>query len=219
MPGSTPRPGGPPPKPPGLLLLHAGPEATAKWAPGGLAEVVVAEASGWSLVVPTSPSSAATAPYDDAMTMLLNRPLPHRLRPAIGFAVRGRRAVIAVTPGGWRAVRRWLVWEPGTALTHPPGLPVGRLSDLVGAAHVDDPSALGALADVLHDPAGTARDLLGDILVALDLPGGSVLDGSTPALELPGAHVVEPSARDVRRFDRMAHEDSSWRDEMEGQHP
>ena len=204
--------------PAGLLLLRAGREPVVRWAARGLVPVdVVPAGEGWSLVVPTSESSAASPPYDDAIAVLLNRPLPSRLLPAVGLALRDEDALICVTPKGIRATRRWLAWHPGVGVTHPGGLPMARLSDLVKSAGLDDPEAVAGLADVLHDPQGDARQLLLDVLVALDLPGGQVLDGSLSAAS-EGVR-VEPDPRTVGRFDSMVQEDVSWRDEMEGQHP
>lgn len=203
--------------PAGLLLLRAGREPVVRWAARGLVPVDVVPADDWSMVVPTSRSSAASPPYDDAMAVLLNRPLPTRLLPAVGLSVRDDDALICVTPHGIRATRRWLAWHPGVGVIAPGGLPTARLADLVKTAGLDDPEAVAGLADVLHDPQGDARQLLLDVLVALDLPGGQVLDGTLSAAS-EGVR-VEPDPRAVGRFDSMVQEDVSWRDEMEGQHP
>lgn len=207
----------PPERPRGILLVHGGVDGATTWAERGVAPVAVVPEDGrWTAVLPVAAATAARRPYDDAVTLLLNRPVPHRLRPAIGVGVVGRRAVLCVTPGGWRAVRRWLVWQPGTGVVHPGGLPVARLADVVAAAGVDDPAAVGALADVLHDPAGDAALVVADVLVTLGLPGGSLLEGATDPGEAFGAAVVAPSPGVVRRFDKAVHDDVSWQDEMEG---
>jgi hypothetical protein len=207
----------PPDRPRGILLVHGGVEAATAWVEGGVTPVaVVPEESPWTAVLPVRASTAAGRPYDDAVTVLLNRPVPHRLRPAVGMGVVGRRAVLCVTPGGWRAVRRWLVWQPGTGVVHPGRLPVARLADVVAAAQVADPAAVGALADVLHDPAGDAALVVADVLVVLGLPGGAFVDGAVDPGEAFGAAVVAPSPGVVRRFDKAVHDDVRWRDEMEG---
>ena len=124
--------------------------------------------------------------------------------------------LIAVTPARWRAVRRWLAWQPGTGLVRPGGLAVARLADLVRVAGVTDPAAVAAVADVVHDPRGDARTVLGDLMTALGLPGGTLLAGTEHPTDLPQGREVEPSAAVASRFESMVHEDTSWRDEMEG---
>jgi hypothetical protein len=204
------------PEPPkGILLVHGGVDAAVSWAESGLSPLAVVPEDGrWTAVLPVGAVTAARRPYDDVVTMLLNRPVPHRLRPAVGIGVVGRRAVLCVTPGGWRAVRRWLVWQPGHGVVHPAGLPVARLADVVGAAGVADPGAVGELADVLHDPAGDARAVTADLL---GLPGGTYIAGTAVAADAFGASVVAPKAATVRRYDKAVHDDVSWRDEMEDQ--
>ena len=209
----------PPPGPPaGILLVHGGVDAAVGWAETGIAPLAVVPEDGrWTAVLPVTGTTAARRPYDNAVTVLLNRPVPHRLRPAVGVGVVGRRAVLCVTPGGWRAVRRWLVWQPGHGVVHPGGLPVARLADVVAAAGLDDPGAVGELADVLHDPAGDARAVAGDLLEVLRLPGGSYLAGTSVATDAFGVSVVAPSPTRVKRFDKAVHDDVRWRDEMEDQ--
>ncbi len=192
-------------------------DAVERWAESGVVGLTVVPLErGWVGIVPTPGVSAVGVPYEDALPLLLNRPLPHRLRPAIGLGVVGRRGVVCVTPAGWRAVRRWLVWQPGGGVVHPGGLAVARLADLVRAAGVTDPSAVGGLAEVLHDPAGDARLMVADVLVALGLPGVALLDGGSAAGRLPGAVVVQPGAVSVRNFGKATRENVMWRDEMEG---
>jgi hypothetical protein len=207
-----------PDRPRGILLVHGGADAAAAWAAASVAPVAVVPEDGpWTAVVPVAATTPARRPYDDAVTVLLNRPVPHRLRPAIGVGVVGRRAVLCVSPAGWRAVRRWLVWQPGTGVVHPGGLPVARLADVVAAARVDDPAAVGTLAEVLHDPGGDAPLVVADLLVALGLPWAAFVEGSTDPKDPLGASVVAPSPGVVRRFDQAVHDDVRWRDETEGQ--
>ncbi|MEP6651559.1 MAG: hypothetical protein ABJA74_16840 [Lapillicoccus sp.] len=204
--------------PRGILLVQGGVAAAVSWAESGVSPLAVVPEDGrWTAVLPVGEMTKARRPYEDAMTMLLNRPVPHRLRPAVGVGVVGRRTVLCVTPGRWRAVRRWLVWQPGHGVVHPGGLPVARLADVVAAAGVDDPGAIGELADVLHDPAGNARAVAGDLLTVLGLPGGTYLDGSAETADAFGASVVAPKPAVVRRYDKAVRDDVSWRDEMEDQ--
>ena len=197
--------------------MHGGVDAAVSWAENGVSPLAVVPEDGrWTAVLPVGEATAARRPYDDVVTILLNRPVPHRLRPAVGVGVVGRRAVLCVTPGGWRAVRRWLVWQPGHGVVHPGGLPVARLADVVATAGVDEPAAVGELADVLHDPAGDARAVTRDLLEVLGLPGGSYLAGTAVAGDAFGASVVAPSPKVVHRFDKAVQDDVTWRDEMEG---
>jgi hypothetical protein len=208
--------GGPPQ---GILLVHGGVAAAVSWAETGVSPLAVVPEDGrWTAVLPVEQSTAVRPPYDDAVTMLLNRPVPHRLRPAVGVGVVGRRTVLCVTPGGWRAVRRWLVWQRGQGVVHLGGLPVARLADVVAAAGVEEPGAVGELADVLHDPAGDARAVASDLLNVLKLPGGRYLDGSAVAAEAFGASVIAPKPSVARRYDKAVHDDVRWRDEMEDGH-
>lgn len=206
--------------PPGLLLCRGGADVAARWAAGGLTAVSIVPAGGpWTAVVPRTAASAVPRPYDDAMSTLLNRPLPRRLRPAIGVAsVRGH-AMVAVTPARWRSVRRWLAWQPGVGLVHPGGLAPARLADLVRVAGLVEPSALAAVADVVHDPTGDVHRMLVDLLTVLGLPGVELLQGRTAPLDRPGSRSVEPSPERVARFERMVHEELSWREETQGRQP
>ena len=185
--------------PRGILLVHGGVDSAVSWAESGVAPLAVVPEDGrWTAVLPAGETTAVRRPYDDVVTMLLNRPVPHKLRPAVGVGVVGRRAVLCVTPGGWRAVRRWLVWQPGHGVVHPGGLPVARLADVVAAAGIDDPGAV-----------------MGDLLEVLGLPGGTYLAGTAVAADAFGASVVAPKPAAVRRYDKAVHDDVSWRDEME----
>jgi len=199
------------------LLVRGTADAVVRWAGSGLTAVGVAPLEdGWTAVVPTTSASAVTGPYADALTLLLNRPLPPRLRPAMGVGVVRGQALVAVTPARWRSVRRWLAWQPGTGLVRPGGLPAARLADLVGVAGLDDPSAVAAVADVVHDPRGDAHTVLGDLLTALGLPGGALLTGDVTAGALLDGREVEPSLGQVALFERLVHEENTWHDEMEG---
>lgn len=211
-------PATPPPQQPGILLVRGGVSSTVAWAESGVAAVaVVPQDGGWTAVLPVAETTGVAKPYDDAVTMLLGRPVPQRLRPALGLGVVDRRAVVCVAPGGWRAVRRWLVWQPMRGVVHPGGLPLARLADIVAVAGAEDPAALGSLADVLYDPAGDARHVVSDVLDVLGLPGGSYLDGSQLPAEAFGASVISPSSKVVQRFQSAVHDDVRWRDEMKGQ--
>jgi len=70
-----------------MLLLQGEPSPVASWAERGLLPVHIVPLSGWTAVLPAGPSHARP-PYDDTLKTLAGRPVPSRLRPAIGlFAV------------------------------------------------------------------------------------------------------------------------------------
>lgn len=227
--------------PSGLLLVRGAADAARSWTEGGLTTVrVVPLRDGWTAVVPVTATSAAPPPYDNSVSVLLARPVPHSMRPCIGVAVVGDQALVAVTPARWRAVQRWVAWRPGTGLVRPGGLPTARLADLVHLANsvgAVRPGAVAALAEIVHDPAGDARSVLRGVLDVLGLPGGELLErlqlledrsdphdprrpaspGSTqPTSTVPGTHLVEPSPSRVAAFTRMVTEDASWREETGG---
>ncbi|MEP6800020.1 MAG: hypothetical protein ABI890_17815 [Lapillicoccus sp.] len=230
--------------PTGLLLVRGEAEAVAGWALGGLTTVrVVPLTGGWTGIVPVTATSVAPPPYDDPIGVLLARPVPHRMRPCLGVAVVDGQALVASTSARWRAIQRWVVWRPSTGLVRPGGLPSARLADLVHLVGAGDPEAVGALADVLHDPAGDALSVLRDVLDVLGLPGADLLDdlelrsppssptssgpssgtssgpssGTSGATSSrPGTHHVEPSASRAAAFIRMVSEDESWREETGG---
>ena len=136
------------PLPSGLLLIRAATSAVEVWAARGVVPVDVAPLEhGWVVVVPATGRTAVEPPYDDPVVLLVNRPVPARMRPAIGLVVRGGEAVVCVAARGWRSGRRWLAWSPGEGLVPPGGLPLLSLPSLVAASGVADPGALDALRD------------------------------------------------------------------------
>ena len=188
----------------GLLLVGGGPAAVAAWVRRGLVACHVVPLGRWTAVVPAEAESRALPPYDNAVTVLAARPVPHRLRPGLGAFTSGGRAVLTVQPRGWRGGQRWLIWEPGEGVVVAPGLVQARPVDLVRAAGRG--RGIGAL---LADPGGDAHDLLRRVMGALGLPGVEMLreGGAGP--------VVTPSAKAVSRFDARATEDARHRAELE----
>ncbi|TQJ11007.1 hypothetical protein [Lapillicoccus jejuensis] len=194
-----------------LRLVRAQPEAAASWAQQGLTGVHVTGLSdGWSALTPSTPSSAVPPPYDDPVAVLLNRPVPHRMRPAFGVGVVGRQALLTATAGGWRAVPRWVAWQPGVGVVRPGGLAPLRVADLVHLSGSEAPGALGDVADVLHDPTGSPVETLRRLLAALGLPGGGLLGAPVD----DEARHVTPAPRGVAAFARMVADDASWHAEM-----
>jgi hypothetical protein len=116
----------------GLLLVSGGTGPVSTWLRRGLVACQVIPLGPWTAVVPTESSSRAEAPYDNAVMVLAARPVPRRLRSALGFFTVDGRAVVTVQRPGWRSEVRWLVWEPGAGLVRAPGLELARPADLVG---------------------------------------------------------------------------------------
>lgn len=203
------------PLPSGLLLVQATTAAVEVWAARGVVPVDVAPLEhGWVAVVPAAGSSAVEPPYDDPVALLVNRPVPARMRPAVGLVVRASEAVVSVAARGWRSGRRWLAWSPGEGLVPPGGLPVLSLTSLVAAARVADPGALDALRAVGSDVAGTPRDFLVDLLAVLGLPGGPLLDGSALVGDDERCRRVFPDGRAVAGFEGAVHEERLWHEEL-----
>ncbi len=203
------------PLPSGLLLIRAATSAVEVWAARGVVPVDVAPLEhGWVVVVPATGRTAVEPPYDDPVVLLVNRPVPARMRPAIGLVVRGGEAVVCVAARGWRSGRRWLAWSPGEGLVPPGGLPVLSLPSLVAASGVADPGALDALRAVGSDVAGAPRDFLVDLLAVLGLPGGPLLDGSALVGDDERCRRVLPDGRAVAGLEGAVHEERLWHEEL-----
>lgn len=193
----------------GLLLVSGGTGPVSTWVRRGLVACQVVPLGSWTAVLPTESSSRAEPPYDDAVTMLAARPVPRRLRSALGFFTIDGRAVLTVQGQGWRPVVRWLVWEPGTGLVRAPDLELARPSDLLAAAgRHGDPRAV---ADVVATRDGRADVIITDLLSVLGLPGADLVG---PGVGLRG-QVVAPTAQAVARFDARMAEQARHRSELE----
>ena len=193
----------------GLLLVRGEPSRAAGWVRRGLVACEVVPQGEWTALVPVERTSRASAPYDDPVAALAGRPLPGRLRPALGLFVVDGRAVVTVRPRGLRGGQRWLVWEPGQGRVHTPSLDVARPLDLVAAAHAR--SGPGSVAAVVADPSGDAVGWLRGLMSALGLPGTELLTTSTT---LRG-QVVAPTAQAVARFESRMAEQAQHRAELE----
>jgi hypothetical protein len=163
----------------------------------------------WTAVLPTERRSRAEPPYDDAVAVLAARPVPRRLRGAVGFFTVDDRAVMTVQGPGWRASIRWLVWAPGDGVVRAPHLELARPSDLVAAAgRGADPRAV---ARVVAERHGSADRLITELLAVLGLPGSDLVG---PGIGLRG-QVVAPTAQAVARFDARMAEQARHRNELE----
>jgi len=193
----------------GLLLVRGEPSRAAGWLRRGLVACEVVPLGQWTALVPAERTSRASAPYDDPVAALAGRPLPNRLRPALGFFVVDNRAVVTVRSRGWRGGQRWLVWEPGKGPVRTPTLDAARPTDLVAAAH--GPSGPRTVASVVADGSGDATGWLRGLLAALGLPGAELL---APSTALHG-QVVAPTAQAVARFESRMAEQAQHRAELE----
>jgi hypothetical protein len=198
----------------GLLLVSGGTGPVSTWVRRGLVACQVIPLDPWTAVLPTETSSRAEAPYDDAVTMLAARPVPRRLRSALGFFTVDGRAVVTVQGPGWRSEVRWLLWEPGAGLVRAPGLALARPADLLAAAggrHGGRSRDPRAVAEVVASHDGRADAIIVDLLSVLELPGADLVG---PGIGLRG-QVVAPTAQAVARFDARMAEQARHRSELE----
>jgi hypothetical protein len=197
-----------------MLLLQGEPDPVASWAQRGLMPVHVVPLDGWTAVLPAGPPQVMP-PYDDAVKTLAGRPVPSRLRSAIGlFSVDGN-AVISTHVSGWRASRRWFVWTPGEGVVQPRQLVAGRPADLIAAAGTHERGARSLVRDILVDGGGDAPGLLSDLLDLLALPGADLLAGGQDPVTLPGCAVVVPDDQHVARFEKIVSDEARHRAELE----
>jgi len=196
-----------------MLLLQGEPDPVSSWAERGLVPVHVVPLEGWTAVLPAGPSQAVS-PYDDTLMTFAGRPVPSRLRSAIGlFAVDGN-AVISAYPSGWRATQRWFVWSPGEGVVQPRQLVAGRPADLIAVAGTRERGARSLVRDILIDGGGDAPGLLGDLLDLLALPGSELLDGGQDPAMMPGSAIIEPGEQHVARFERIVSDEARHRAEL-----
>src|SRR5690242_703192 len=145
--------------------------------------------------------------------MLAARPVPRRLRSALGFFTVDGRAVVTVQGPGWRSGARWLVWEPGAGRVRAPGLELARPSDLLAAAgrRGDRSRDHRAVAELVAGRDGRADAIIVELLSLLGLPGADLVG---PGIGLRG-QVVAPTAQSVARFDARMAEQARHRSELE----
>jgi len=197
-----------------MLLLRGTPDPVESWARRGLLPVHVVPLQGWTAVLPAGPSHAKP-PYDDTLKTLAGRPVPSRLRPAIGLFAVDDIAVITAHPSGWRATQRWIVWSPGEGVAQPRQLVAGRPADLTAAAGTRDRAARRRVRDLLLDRGGDALGLLDELLSVLALPGSDLLDGELDPQEVAGATIIEPGDEHLARFERIVSDEARHRAELE----
>lgn len=197
-----------------MLLVRGEPNLVATWAHRGLIPVHIVPLAGWVAVLPAG-RSCATPPYDDPLKTLAGRPVPSRLRSAIGlFAVNGN-AVISAHRAGWRATQTWIVWSPGQGVVRAPQLVAGRPADLTSAAGIRDRTARRRVRDILLDEGGYVAGVLGEVLAVLALPGLGLLEGGQEPASVAGSVKVQPGQQHVARFERIISDEARHRAELE----
>jgi hypothetical protein len=198
----------------GMLLLQGRPDPVASWAQRGLMPVHVVPLPGWTAVLPAGPCHASP-PYDDTLKTLAGRPVPSRLRSAIGMFEVDGNAVISAHASGWRATQRWFVWSPGEGVVQPRQLVSGRPADLIAVAGTHERGVRSLVRDILVDGGGDAPGLLDDLLDLLALPGSDLLSGGQDPSTAPGSTVVDPGEQHVARFEKIVSDEARHRAELE----
>ncbi len=205
---------------PGIWLTRGRSDAVTRWAARGVVPLHVIPVDGWTAILPAGESRAA-APYDECLPIMAARPMPHRMRPALGFFVIEGRAVVSARPRGLRSVARFVVWEPGSGVMRSPGLAMAAPADLLRVSGRRTPRGAEGrgrpeveLRDLLRRPDGSPQELLREVMAVLELPGRRLLLGADRPADAPGVVTVQPSRRTVHRFDDAAHEETALRDEL-----
>lgn len=195
-----------------LLLLRSDTHRVTAWLRRGSVPAYVAPVGGWTAVVPAGDEARSSAPYDKSVPLLVNRPVPSGLRAAMCFAVVDRRAVLVLHPPGWRAVPRWLIWQPGHGAAGQTPFPDVRPDDLLQVAGVSR-QELPVVEGVLRDTDLAPARMLRELIEALGLPGGELLEPGA-AKHAAGAALVEPDERSVRRFEKVTREERDIAEEL-----
>ena len=193
----------------GLLLVSGEPGPVSAWLRRGLVACQVVPLGAWTAVLPTERRSRAEPPYDDAVALLAARPVPRRMRGALGFFTVDGRAVVTAQGPGWRDAVRWLVWEPGSGVVRAPHLELASPADLLAAAARAGDAR--AVTQVVTQRNGSADRVITDLLDVLGLPGSDLVG---PGVGLRG-QVVAPTAQAVARFDARMAEQARHRFELE----
>lgn len=196
---------------PGVLLLHADAKLTDAWVRRGVVPSYVVPLPGWTAVVAAGPTQLS-APYDDALTVTANRPVPTRLRTALGFFVIDGIAIVSAQIRGWRSAPRMVSWTPGHGADEVPGFPPLKLGQLAESAGLDENDVAG-VRRVLAARAGDPTAQLQQLMHALALPGAGMLSGEGVKSDLE-AVLVEPDRSAVGHFEKVAGDEAEMRAEL-----
>ncbi|WP_462417710.1 hypothetical protein [Kytococcus sp. Marseille-QA3725] len=179
-----------------LLWFGTAADRVTAWAASGVTSLEVAHDRGWSVARPTTVPEGL-GPYGDGMGLCLGRSLPPDLLPLVAMTEREDLLVVAAAVPQDPTLR-WVAVLPGAGPRSVGDLPVcgpRLLTEAAGRPElVDEVAALVARGR----GAGGGPGALGARLARLlGLPGAGGMRRPGP---LPGGVLVEPDAREVRRF-------------------
>jgi hypothetical protein len=195
---------------PGVLLVHADVKFADVWVRRGVVPSYVVPLPGWTAVVPAD-HTRLSPPYDDSLTVLANRPVPTRLRTALGFFVIGDLAIVSAQLRGARSTRM-LSWAPGHGADEVPGFETLRVSQLAEAAGLHE-ADVRAVARTLGARTGTPLHRLTELMEVLALPGAAMLRGEGVKSDLE-AVLVEPDKSAVGHFEKVARDEADMQAEL-----
>lgn len=201
-----------PVRPTGLVLASGPRPEVDAWVVSSVVPVAVVPQERWTAVVATG-ESRAEAPYDDGALVLASRALPAKAAPGIGFFEIDGRAVVTVHLPGRRREVRWVVWQPDTGLTRPPGLPLAGPAEVVRAAAAD-PQARDELVELLHETGVRPARMLQAVMATLGLPFARLVERPSRVDQLEGARRHTPDPRQVGWFDDAVRDSVQLRHEL-----
>ncbi len=198
----------------GVLVTRGRADAVAAWAGRGLVPVHLVPFDGWTVLQPAGPSRGHP-PYDDALEVLAGRPVPGRLRSAIGLFAVGGNAVVTMHP--LRLACRAALGGVGAPARGGPAGPAGRRSARRPGPHGRRRTARrpARWSTPCATPPVTRTGSWPTCAAALGLPGARLLDGRDRPQDMDGYRLVEPGSQHVARFHAAVTDDARLRAEME----
>ena len=185
----------------GVVCLSASAASASDWVRRGVVPCHVLEHAEWSLVVPARSRSAASPPYDDALTVLASRHVTARLSPAIGLFRFDDVAVVTARAAG-RAETRWALRdEDGRVVAGAdlPALTPESLHRVRASGPATRPVPIRAVRELWQRADLTHEEWLVEATTVLGLPGARLLEGTDTHL----GPVVSPHARSVAGFESV----------------
>lgn len=195
-------------------MVQAPQDEVEAWVRTGIVPAQVVPAGVWTLVVPAGPSRAS-APYDDALTVLANRAVPASLGRALGFYAIGGRGIVVVHEGRRGRRPRWIFWEPRFTVETVSAMPAAHPDQLVTLADTGGEAVRRAVHEVLSTPGQDPVEMLQALVRALRLPGADLVGNATGAALRDGAVSVEPDPKHLRWFRDAVRDGVAARFELE----